>query len=377
MSYGDVVHMVHELVMGYGGHLNAHAHLDRAYTFAPRYLEHYGMTPLDATSAPLRVKQNLVGELHKGPAYQDVGDLKARMEQALRVMIEEGVRACVSFIDASPDIDLRAIGVAVELREAYRDRIDFQIAAHPIFGFKDDPQYPDKSRWEVFREACEIADIVGGLPEKDDRPDSVGFDEHLRRILLLGKELGKPVHVHVDQDNDQRQEHTLALIEAVRWLGSPDCSKGGEPTVWAVHCISPSAYSEEKFRRVLDGLRDQNIGVICCPRAALSMRQNRAVQAPTHNSIARVLEMVLAGVWVRLGTDNLADMFVPTDSSMRHEVSMLADALRFYIPQVLAKLAAGLALNESDKELVRRHLAQDLKVFRGTDPSFQLCLDIS
>lgn len=375
MSYSDMGQMVHELVRGYGGYCNAHTHLDRAYTLDPRYLVHYGMTPLEATSAPLRVKQNLVGELHKGPAYKDRFDLEERMRATLQEMRNAGVRSCVSFIDATPDVGLGAIEAAVSVREQCREETTLHIAAHPIFGFKEDSRYP-QSRWEVFREACEMADIVGGLPEKDDRPDSIGFNAHIRRILELGIELHKPVHVHVDQDNDPRQEHTLRLIEAVRWMGSPRCSKEGEPTVWAVHCISPSAYNEKKFRKVLDGLRESNIGVICCPRAALSMRQNRAHSGPAHNSIARVLEMVLAGVQVRLGSDNLADMFVPTASSMRHEVAVLVEALRCYIPQVFAKLAAGLALNENDKELVRQHLAQDLKVFREAAPNFQFCLDL-
>lgn len=367
--------MIDDLVRRYGGYVNAHAHLDRAHTLDDDYLEHYGITPLQMANAPLPVKQVAVGELHKGRAYQERTNLEGRMRVASQHMAREGVRSCISFIDATPDIGLLAVEAALNVRRQCHEEICLQIAAHPIFGFKDDPSYP-KSRWEVFREACEIADVIGGLPEKDDRPDSIGADEHFRRILDLGKELRKPVHVHVDQDNDSRQEQTLDLIQFVRGIRSPDCSKEGEPTVWAVHCISPSAYSEEKFRRVLDGLSTYNIGVICCPRAARSMRQNRALQAPTHNSIARVLEMALAGIWVRLGTDNLGDMFVPTEASMLEEVVSLADELRFYAPQVLAKFAAGIPLNESDKEMIRRHLREDLKAYRTVDPSYKFCIPL-
>ena len=119
-----------------------------------------------------------------------------------------------------------------------------------------------------------------------------------------------------------------------------------------------------------------NIGVICCPRAALSMWQNRALNGPTHNSIARVLEMALAGVWVRLGTDNIADMFETTSGTMPGEVRELVTAIRFADPHVLAKLATGTPLNESNKEVIRRHLRENVKRYRATDPSFQFCMDL-
>lgn len=372
---GQFGEIIESLARKHGGYVNAHAHLDRACTIDPHYLEHYGITPLQATSATLRVKQSLTGELHKGEAYS-ARDLERRIAVALEDSAKMGVREIISFIDATPDIGLRAIEIAANLREKYRGKITLKIAAHPIFGFKHDQLYSE-SRWKIFEKACEIADTIGGLPERDDRPDSVGFDEHLTRILGLGKKLKKPVHVHVDQDNDPRQRHTLDLIEAVRWIGSPKITGEQGPTVWAVHAISPSSYSEHKFRQVLDGLKAQNIGVIVCPRAAISMRQNRALYAPTHNSIARVLEMAYYDIPVLLGTDNIADMFVPTSSdSMLYEVLRMADDLRFYIPEVLAKLAARIPLNHTDKEAIRLHLVQDLKVFQAADPSFEFCLPL-
>ncbi len=375
MPVGEFGGIIENLVRKHGGYVNGHAHLDRACTIDPRYLEHYGITPLQATSASLRVKQSLVGELHQGEAYSAL-DLERRISSVLKGSVRMGVREIISFIDATPDIGLRAIEIAANLREKYRDVISLKIAAHPIFGFKPEPDGREL-RWELFQKACFIADIIGGLPERDDRPDSIGFDEHIIRILNLGKALGKPVHVHVDQDNDPRQHQTINLIEAVRWIGAPKIPGTCSPTVWAVHAISPSAYPEQKFRKVLEGLRAQNIGVIVCPRASISMRQNRALSAPTHNSIARVLEMAYFDIPILLGTDNIADMFVPTSSgSMLWEVLRMADDLRFYIPEVLAKLAAGIPLNHTDKEAIRLHLIHDVKIFKAADPSFEFCLPL-
>lgn len=373
--YGEFAGAIHELALKYGGYLNAHAHFDRAGTLDNKYLEHCGTTPLSASSVPLRVKQTLTGELHKGPAYE-AKDLKARMARCLKLAAATQTKRVISFIDATPDLQGAAIRAAVELREGFKDIVDFSIAAHPIFGFKTDSKLP-KSRWKTFEEACAIADIIGALPERDNRPGSIGADEHIRRVLGLGKNLRKEVHVHVDQDNDPRQNQTLDLIQAVRWIGSPEIPEQECPTVWLIHAISPSAYSEEKFKEMLDGLKKYQIGIICCPRAALSMRQLRSLNAPIHNSVARLLEMALAGIPIRIGTDNIADMYIPTSSgNILYEMLVLADALRFYDVEVMAKWASGTPLNESDLDRIRRHLAEDVKACKQANPEYQFCLSL-
>lgn len=372
---GEFEIIIDDMVQKFGGYALEHAHLDRAGTIDQKYLTHYGIDPLQASSKPLKVKQVLTGELHRGPAY-DEENLRSRMQQYINFLVGGGVKRIVSFIDATPDTKLTAVRVADELKKENKGIIDLKIAAHPIFGFKEDPSF-EKSRWEVFKEACRIADIVGALPEKDDRPDSVGADEHIRRVIKLGLELDKEVHVHVDQNNDPRQRQTLDLIEAVRWLvGKPE-NQDSEPRIWAIHVISPSAYSEGEFKKILEGLKTYNIGVICCPRAAISMMQLRSLLSPAHNSIARVLEMALYGIKLRFGTDNIADMFIPTSSGrMLDEIMFLADSVRFYNPMVLAKFAAGIPLNRNDEDIIRGHLEEYKKALEGANPDFKFCLEL-
>ena len=374
---GSFGRMVDAIVKELGGYVNFHAHVDRDNTLDPLYLAHHRLiTPLQAASAPLAEKQNLTGELHKGRAYQDLGDLRTRISSHLDEMVCSGAREVVSFIDATPDIGLSAIETAAELREKYKGKISFKIAAHPIFGFKEDRQY-NESRFDVFVKACRVADIVGALPEKDDRPDSVGFAEHLKLVLRIGYKYAKPVHVHCDQDNDFRQRHTLDLIEAMRWVECSDPQDDGTPMVWNVHAISPAAYNEERFRSVLNGLKKHNVGVVVCPSAALSMFQNRAQNGPTRNSIARVFEMAYFGIPIRIGTDNVNDMYVPaTPPSVLFEILTLANALRFYDPYVLAKFAAGITLNQTDIAIIRRHLIECERRYKAEDPNFKLCVDL-
>ena len=343
-----------ETVRAFGGWVNAHTHLDRANTFAPEYLQHANIDPVGAAGLSLPVKQILVGELHKGLAYRP-DNLYERMRAEMDRMVALRAREVVSFIDATPDIGLAAIEQAARLREEYRDRIALKMAVSPIFGFKNPRANPD--RWNVYCEAAEIADVLGGLPVRDRAEARVGFDGHVRMILELGKTLHKPVHFQVDQDNDPREEETEQLIQAVRWLGSPVVDGESGPTVWAVHAISPSCYDDARFQRLVDGLLTYNVGVICCPTAALSMFQLRPLASPVHNSIARLLDMMVAGVSVRIGTDNICDIFIPNgDGSVRSEVWVAATALRFYHTMVWAKVGAAIPLNEGDKEWIRQAL---------------------
>ena len=368
--------VIFDLVQGYGGFVNAHAHIDRAFTTGKKYLAHCGRNPLDAVSLSLEQKQVLMGELHDGPAYQDPDDLSGRMELAVLQQIDHGVRELVSFIDVTPDIGFRALDAAKKIRETYREKIVFRIATHPIFGFKKDGKH-EISRWDLFKQACMMkeVEIIGALAEKDDRADSVGWDSHTRRVLELGLALNKDVHMHLGQANDPNQHDVLDAIQFVRcFVGEPQ-SVEDPPKVWFIHAISPSAYSERTFMKVLEGLVRYNIGVIVCPKAAVTMLQLRSIVSPTHACIARVLEMALFGAKVRLGTDNIADMFIPFSSGrMIDEVVTLAENIRFSSPSVLAKLAAGRDLNFSDKDAIKEHLRHYNTSLVRANPDFKFCM---
>ena len=119
-------------------------------------------------------------------------------------------------------------------------------------------------------------------------------------MLDLAKRRNMDLQVHVDQVNhpcENGTERLLDMIEGER-LGFGTASV---PKIWAVHMISPTCYPQSRWDELVARLRVANVGVICCPSAALGMRQLRGVSTPTGNSIARVLELCAAGIQVRLG----------------------------------------------------------------------------
>lgn len=341
-------------VKRYGGWYNAHAHIDRSFVMDSSYIHHADMNAWDVAGYSLEVKQHTTGALHEGPAYTEES-LRTRISQALDESISYGVRQLDSFIDTTGDcIGTRALDIALELRDEYKEKITFRVGAYPIFGFKDNKP----ERWEIFREGAERADFIGTLPERDAREYHIGFREHFRRVLTLANELGqKEVHFHVDQSNNPHENGTETLIEAVRWLRPyTKTYPTPAPTVWAVHALSVASYDEERFQKVVEGLQETNIGIIVCPTATLSNYQDRRILVPMHNSITRVLDFALADIPVRFGTDNVQDFFLPNGTiDMYHEIVAASNILRFYNYTTWAKFGTGTRLNQVDKMKIQAY----------------------
>lgn len=274
-------------------------------------------------------------------------------------MIAAGTSRADTMIDVTADrVGLSALNIALDIKKERAGQIDLRAAAYTPLGFIDS----QPERWALYEEGAKLADFLGSLPEADDRddyPDHIGFEEHCVRVLDLATRLGKMVHVHTDQRNEAGERGTERLIEVVRRYGGPK-SPDGSPMIWAVHMVSPSAYDEARHRRLIDGLLECNIGVISCPSAAIGMRQLRPLSSPTYNSIPRVLELLAAGVHVRLGSDNIADICSPsTTADLVDEVFVLSAAVRYYHVGVLAKLAAGLPLDAEDRSIIAAHLERN------------------
>ena len=76
--------------------------------------------------------------------------------------------------------------------------------------------------------------------------------------------------------------------------------------------------------------------------------------------------MVKAEIPIRIGTDNIDDIFIPSgDPDMVEELIIAGDVLRYYGKLLWAKLACGIPPNDMDIELVSRALRQDCEAFKN------------
>lgn len=337
-----------------GGLFNAHLHLDRAGTLK---LSRASLDK-DTSSLSLAAKHGLIPSIHASIDY-DEDRLATRCSFYLDQMVSAGTRCAATCVDVTADrVGLSAFKVFLDLKNSYAEKLNLHVGAYSPLGFKAD----EPERWQLLVSGARDADFIGSLPERDDQlayPGHIGLEQHCIQILALSQELRKSVHIHVDQRNDPLEDGTERLIATVRQLGL-SFDRSQEPMIWLVHVISPSGYDEPRFAELLSALVELNIGIICCPSAAISMRQLRPILAPTHNSMARVLEMLAAGIHVRLGSDNICDITSPAGTcDLINEIFILANALRFYDIDILAALAAGTKLNQSQCSQIMDHLKAD------------------
>jgi cytosine/creatinine deaminase len=341
----------------FGGIVNAHVHGDRAYTRRDDYYSHVGVSVSDIDKLTLPEKQQLTWALHTGRAFE-----KDCIEERMRRMIDEsiyfGVKQIFTTVDVTYNTKLKSLDVAEKLRDEYAGKLDLKIGIYNTSGFKEKGLADE--RFELFEEASKRCDFLMGLAEKDRSKDHMGERQHNSYMLQLAYKTGKPAHFHVGQENRHTDNTLELLLDEIKEVQDVHLRVGFEdfPEIVAVHAISSSCKDHEMFDNVAYRMAQRNIGLICCPRAAISMLQDSSLYSPTHNSIAKVWDFAIKGVKIKgLGVDNLDDIFVPaTSADVYDETEDLANSLRSYRQRILAKVMCGEDLDEFDVGDLRRTL---------------------
>lgn len=285
-----------------GGFSCYHAHFDKAHLINPENFQR--------STASLQEKWKLYREFKEN--YTEI-DLLNRMSKCVTNLVKQDVKYIRTFVDADSVVGQKCIDAALKIKKLYSDRVIIDIAIQPLEGLED-----AKSR-DNFLQACEKADFIGGLPDRDSSPE-----RHLDLLFNLAKNLDKPVDIHVGQNNipsEKEEELVLNKIE----------EHNLQQKVSLVHCISLACQEESYIRQQSKRMKDLNVSVIVCPSAAISMKQNKSVYAPVHNSIAPVDILLDEGVEVKLGIDNISDLFMPlVDGDMWFETRLLMESTRIY-----------------------------------------------
>jgi len=311
-SYFDPKQALLEKVKERGGWVNAHSHIDRAYILTE---ENFHLSNLS-----LQQKWALPDEFK---AKASVYDIYGNMARAVETMCAQGVQAMASFIDVDPVIEDKAIKAAQKVRDNFKGQIEIRFINQVVKGVID----PEARKW--FEIGAEFADIIGGLPEKDEGHEA----EHLDILFETAKKNGgKPLHVHVDQYGLPSQRDTELLAKKT-------IEHGYQGKVAAVHGISIAAQTKDYRQKLYKLMNEAGLLVVTCPLAYISSRRSEEL-APLHNSIAPVEEMIQAGLTVGMGTDNIHDMYMPfADGDMWSEMRVLLEACYIRDLDVLADIA--------------------------------------
>lgn len=294
-----------------GGWVNAHAHLDRAFSLTKDSFRYTGAT--------LQEKWNLNNELKINSTVNDVYN---RMAMGIERMLEQNVKVIGTFIDVDQYIKDKAIKAAQKIRDKYNKDIKIVYMNQVHYGVIDQ----EARKW--FDIGAEFVDIIGGLPEKDKGHEA----EHLDILFDTAKRMKKMAHVHIDQFNDPNQNDTELLVKKT-------VEHGLEGKVVGIHGISIGAHPKAYRDKLYKTMKKADVMMIACPLGWIDTRRNETLM-PFHNALTPIDEMVPAGITLALGTDNIVDIYKPfVNGSMWEELHTYLEASHFYEIDDLVKIA--------------------------------------
>ncbi len=293
------------------GWVNCHSHIDRAYTISPN---------LYKLANKLRHEKWLLNtDLRKNSTVEEIYD---RMAKSLELMITQSVSAIGSFIDIDPFTKDKAIQAAQKARDKYKSQITIKFISHSSYGIMT------KETKDWFEVGADFADIIGGMVKANADRQNEYFDI----ILQTAKEKNKMTHVHVDEENVISEKETQLLARKT-------IEHNMQGKVVGIHGISinthPKKYRQELYKLMIQA----QVMMIACPISWLNSRRTEEL-TPTHNPTTPVDEMIPQGITVGIGTDNIADLFMPyNDGNLWNDLRVLMEMNRLYDIDELVKIA--------------------------------------
>ncbi len=260
-------------------------------------------------------------ELRKNSTVDQIYD---RMAKAVERLLEQGVSALGTFIDVDCNTKDKAIKAAIKIREKYGKDMTIKYLNQSSNGLFN----KEKQAREWFEVGAEFVDLIGGLLKADAGRES----EHLDILLSTAKKYRKMVQVHVDELNIPQEKETVLLAKKV-------IEYGLQGKVSGIHGISMNARPSAQREKMYSLLDKAQLMMIACPVSWLNERRSEDL-SPIHNPITPVDELLPHGITVGIGTDNIADIFMPwNNADMWLDLRVLLEAARIYDIDTLVDIA--------------------------------------
>lgn len=294
-----------------GGWVNCHAHIDRAFTIDEN---------LYKLANKLRHEKWILNtEIRKTSTVPQIYD---RMAKALELMISQGITAVGTFIDVDPHMKDKSIQAGQKIKEKYQNQIQIKFINHSSYGILTD----ETRKW--FQVGADFADIIGGMV----KANAEDKEKYLDIILQTAKDKNKMVHVHVDEENNPEEKETELLAKKT-------VEHQMQGKVVGIHGISINCHPKEYRENLYKQMVEAGVMMVACPISWLNSRRSE-VLTPTHNPTTPVDELIEAGITVGIGTDNIADLFMPyNDGMIWNDLRTLMEMNRLYDIDELVKIA--------------------------------------
>ena len=285
----------------------SHFHLENAYLWDG--LINQSGTLGEAIEIYAKVKHDLTVE-----------DIVERSGRVIKTAVANGTLWLRSHVDIDHIAKLSILTGVAAAREKYRDLIDIQLVAFPQLGMARNPEAVEMM-WQAMENGC---DLVGGMPHGEKDMDDAA--RHIEIAFEIAQQHDVDIDMHIDETSDPYW-HSLEL------LAEKTIETGWQGRVTAGHCCAMSVWDDSRATRIIEKVKRANINVIT--NAPINMMlEGRSYKHPKPRGIARVKELLEAGVNVVCGQDDVQNMFYPYGKMDSLEVAMItAHAAHMGAPQ--------------------------------------------
>jgi cytosine/creatinine deaminase len=245
-------------------------------------------------SGTLREAIDMAGEMK---ASLTVDDIVSRSTKSILEAIAHGTLWMRSHCDIDQIAKLQLLEGVVAAKKKFEGIFDVSIVAFPQMGMADNPEAVDYM-WQAMEQG---ADIVGGMPHGEKDMDRAG--RQIEIAFEMAKKHDADIDMHVDETDDPYW-HTLEL------LADKAIEENYQGRVAAGHCTAMAAWDDKLTERVIEKLLKADLHIISNVPVNLLI-QGRGDQQPVRRGIARVKQLLEAGVSVSCGQDDMLNMFYP------------------------------------------------------------------
>src|SRR5690349_14848566 len=273
-----------------GGHLvsppliDSHIHLDAVLTVGqPRYNQ--SGTLIEGIQIWSERKPSLTHE-----------DVKRRATEAIKWEVAQGALFIRSHVDVC-DPKLVALRAMVEVQQEVKDICELQIVAFPQDGILSFPNGK-----ELMDEAMRLgANVVGGIPHYEWTREMGVEDVNI--AFELARRYNRDIDCHCDETDDPHSRFTEVMV-------ADTLKYGWEGRVTVSHCTAMHSWDNAFAFKLIHLLARARMNVICNPFDNVTL-QGRFDTYPKRRGMARLKELVEAGVNVSLGHDSIMDPWYP------------------------------------------------------------------
>jgi cytosine deaminase len=264
--------------------IDCHVHLDAVLTVGqPRYNQ--SGTLIEGIQIWSERKPTLTHE-----------DVKRRATEAIKWEVAQGALFIRSHVDVC-DPKLVALRAMLEVQQEVKDICEVQIVAFPQDGILSFP-----NGRELMDEAMRLgANVVGGIPHYEWTREMGVEDVHI--AFELARRYNRDIDCHCDETDDPHSRFTEVMA-------ANTLQQGWQGRVTVSHCTAMHSWDNAFAFKLIRLLARGRMNVICNPYDNIIL-QGRFDTYPKRRGMARLKELLQAGVNVSLGHDSIMDPWYP------------------------------------------------------------------